>query len=600
MKKNTYIILKLIFILQLCSGIVFGQGADTLAPGMLLDKSLLHNMFLRQPDYIKDPIMQEIIHDLKNKLVPPGAFSILFLKRFPNSEAFTAVNELSEVIREIEAVCFNYLKIGSDFSDEIGLLEQNSLRLRNAKEAIQKWTELEGKQGVYIIQIIQGSERMLEKIFNALNWSGRSTEWFDAVAFFEETLGTFNNQQIEISVKMSDDFTALSGMSVSTYKGILNTAIEELVKNAIKYSGSNRIEILVSLTEDKTELRVTVRDFGKGISPEALARLAAGIPVGTEAKEISIGTGNGLFTLKNALESVGGMLTASSEQGKTDFNFSLPVEIPLDVLNAKPNQEQFAIVICGLGGSGRRVMCHWLASKLRLRYINSGFLPRMVFYKLLEEKDGLNIDLRDERAVTEYVEKFLNAGRVDYSTEPVRLDGVNTALPDSDGIIVREKIKMLINDPQNKDLFYKVANYPGVLKALNDFFIQLKTEIKNSGRYNGVVIKSTEPFPSGFTNIALDAPSAVRAARLRFRLDYIHELDLETGRNNFFTKFPFIKRFVTYSNDSNRNILPQDIGKEILSYLHTAGEKNKSLSEDICSAIESENLRLNTIIDEAI
>lgn len=571
MNKKTFrisIFIGMHIALLLFAGIACAQDADTLAPAVSLD-ALKLDIFQRPLKVIKDPIMTEIVHDLKNKAIAPAGFAAMILRKFPEFEGVKEVKAFGDIAGKIQDICLKYLQNGTDFSDELRSLETDALELRRAKEALMVWIEHEGKIGNYLKVMAAGTDEMLEKIFSILNWSGRSTEWFVVTDFLKDAAIALEVPGVKIRVVFSDDVAAMSKEMVSTYKGILQTATEELVKNALKYSGSEKIEIIVSLIEESTSLSVTVRDFGKGISSQALDRLNAGIPVGTEAKDSLIGTGYGLFTLKNALESVGGTLSASSENGKTDFNFSMPIEIPLDVIRSDTLQKQFAVVVCGLGGSGRRVMSHWLGAKLRLRYINSGFLPRMVFYKLLEEKDALNINLLDESAVTKYVEKFLLAGRVDYSSEPVRLDGVNTAAADSNGIIVREKIKMLINTQDNRELFYQMANYPRVIKALNDFFVRLKDEIKAEGRYNGIVVKSTEPFPFGFTNIMLHSPGTVRAERLRFRPEDIYDLDVKTGQHNFLSKFSAIKRFESYSSELNRDILPRDIGEDIIQYLVT-------------------------------
>jgi light-regulated signal transduction histidine kinase (bacteriophytochrome) len=100
--------------------------------------------------------------------------------------------------------------------------------------------------------------------------------------------------------------------------------LQNLVSNALKFSGSPPAEIHLSAEESEEEWTISVRDSGIGIDPEASDRIFVMFQRLHTEKEIP-GTGIGLAICKRIVDRHGGKIWVESEQllGATFF-FSIP------------------------------------------------------------------------------------------------------------------------------------------------------------------------------------------------------------------------------------------------------------------------------------
>ncbi len=100
--------------------------------------------------------------------------------------------------------------------------------------------------------------------------------------------------------------------------------LQNLVSNALKFSGSPPAEINLSSEESEDEWTISVRDNGIGIDPEASDRIFVMFQRLHTEKEIP-GTGIGLAICKRIIDRHGGRIWVESEQllGATFF-FSIP------------------------------------------------------------------------------------------------------------------------------------------------------------------------------------------------------------------------------------------------------------------------------------
>jgi signal transduction histidine kinase len=100
--------------------------------------------------------------------------------------------------------------------------------------------------------------------------------------------------------------------------------LQNLVSNALKFSGSPPAEIHLSAEESESEWTISVRDSGIGIDPEASDRIFVMFQRLHTEKEIP-GTGIGLAICKRIIDRHGGRIWVESEQllGAT-FYFSIP------------------------------------------------------------------------------------------------------------------------------------------------------------------------------------------------------------------------------------------------------------------------------------
>jgi signal transduction histidine kinase len=110
----------------------------------------------------------------------------------------------------------------------------------------------------------------------------------------------------------------------------LGQAIQNLINNAIKYSGNHSpIKILATTADSQNglELQITVKDQGSGISPDDLPHIFDPFYRGREARAAQIpGSGLGLSLVKRIIEAHGGSVsvTTSTDRGSS-FTLHLPV-----------------------------------------------------------------------------------------------------------------------------------------------------------------------------------------------------------------------------------------------------------------------------------
>jgi signal transduction histidine kinase len=111
----------------------------------------------------------------------------------------------------------------------------------------------------------------------------------------------------------------------------LSQCLQNLVGNAIKYSGGNdRIGIAASLHEmkkDSREIRISVQDHGPGIESSELRHIFEPFYRSPKVVEAQIhGTGLGLTVAARIAEAMGGKLSVTSQVGVgSTFTLHLPV-----------------------------------------------------------------------------------------------------------------------------------------------------------------------------------------------------------------------------------------------------------------------------------
>ncbi len=100
------------------------------------------------------------------------------------------------------------------------------------------------------------------------------------------------------------------------------------LSNALKYSEADK-EVLVSVEQINTQVRVSVRDEGPGLTPAQQQRIwerfyrAPGIEVKSGS---GVGLGLGLHISQMIIERLGGQVGIQSEPGKgSTFWFTLPI-----------------------------------------------------------------------------------------------------------------------------------------------------------------------------------------------------------------------------------------------------------------------------------
>jgi signal transduction histidine kinase len=108
---------------------------------------------------------------------------------------------------------------------------------------------------------------------------------------------------------------------------MISTVLRNLISNAIKFTRSGG-EIIVSAAETATEIVVSVKDKGVGISKERIEKIfSIGESESTPGTAKEKGTGLGLILCKEFVEKHDGKLWVESmiEKGTT-FTFAIPAK----------------------------------------------------------------------------------------------------------------------------------------------------------------------------------------------------------------------------------------------------------------------------------
>lgn len=105
---------------------------------------------------------------------------------------------------------------------------------------------------------------------------------------------------------------------------LMHRAISNLINNAIKYSQSDKIDVILS--DNKTTLKIEVKDYGIGIEEKYFERLFEKFFRIDKARSRKTGgTGLGLAIVKNIIELHNGTIHIESELNKgTNFIIELP------------------------------------------------------------------------------------------------------------------------------------------------------------------------------------------------------------------------------------------------------------------------------------
>lgn len=170
-----------------------------------------------------------------------------------------------------------------------------------------------------------------ELLENLLEWAKSqrneivfSPDKLNLFAIISQTSDLFkdicNAKEISIINNVSPNTNVLAD------KNMLMTVLRNLMSNALKFSPSGK-QIIITATENETEVVVTVKDEGVGIRAEDIAKLFNDseqfTTYGTNGEK---GSGLGLMLCKGFVVRNGGVLSVQSEIGNgSSFIFTLPI-----------------------------------------------------------------------------------------------------------------------------------------------------------------------------------------------------------------------------------------------------------------------------------
>ena len=116
--------------------------------------------------------------------------------------------------------------------------------------------------------------------------------------------------------------------TLRTHRTPLRQILLNLINNAIKHHDRGAGTIVVAVSEERSRLRVAVRDDGPGIEP-AYHEQVFGLFTTLQSKDVVEGSGLGLSMVRKLVERYGGQITITSDPERrrgTTFTFDLPVQ----------------------------------------------------------------------------------------------------------------------------------------------------------------------------------------------------------------------------------------------------------------------------------
>jgi C4-dicarboxylate-specific signal transduction histidine kinase len=128
--------------------------------------------------------------------------------------------------------------------------------------------------------------------------------------------GELRKHRVALTARYADDLQPITGDRVQLQQVVLN-----LMMNGIEAmtAVADRRELVISTARDGEQIRVSVRDFGTGVAPEAMARMFDAFYTTKPS-----GLGMGLSISRSIVEDHGGRLWATSEEGAgTAFHFTI-------------------------------------------------------------------------------------------------------------------------------------------------------------------------------------------------------------------------------------------------------------------------------------
>ncbi|TJZ65881.1 sensor histidine kinase [Chitiniphilus eburneus] len=162
-------------------------------------------------------------------------------------------------------------------------------------------------------------ESLIQNMLRFVRGQSLSQERFDAVGCVHEALQTMQPQLDAAGVTLHATLPK-AGMEVVANRKELQGVILNLLDNGMHATPAGGT-IAVTLAGDKGELVISVRDTGRGMSPEVQERLFE--PFFTTRKD---GTGLGLAIVQNLMSQFGGSVAVSSSPGQgSEFVLRLPL-----------------------------------------------------------------------------------------------------------------------------------------------------------------------------------------------------------------------------------------------------------------------------------
>lgn len=193
----------------------------------------------------------------------------------------------------------------------------NVMRLEEDREHLLKYLDLQEKS-------VQKLDYFIREIID-LSRNARLEPEYETVDMEAVVQGVFEQQSYhERAKKISRQTDIQTSIPIVTDRSRVTIILNNLVSNAIRYADLTKPDPMVSiqLKADAQHIIIQVKDNGRGIEPQYLARI---YEMFFRASESHSGSGLGLYIVKETIDKLGGTIQVASEFGKgTCFTVSIP------------------------------------------------------------------------------------------------------------------------------------------------------------------------------------------------------------------------------------------------------------------------------------
>ena len=189
--------------------------------------------------------------------------------------------------------------------------------------------EISDKDSMYYFDLYNRQINRLNDIIIALIELTRVREWevrkdkIDFIKIVDDCLFSFN--YLPNYDKISYDININRSLEFYSDKSLMNTIIQNLIENGIKYSSNEKPYLKIEIVSKGVgNLVIEVSDNGIGIDEQYHEKI---FDMFFRASEEVSGTGLGMYILSNAVDKLNGKVVLESELGKgSSFKIIIPIK----------------------------------------------------------------------------------------------------------------------------------------------------------------------------------------------------------------------------------------------------------------------------------